>query len=59
MDICQVSGIGKISQVVFALVMPGGIAANLIAGGIAEAGAQQAGDLMQGMHTYSANLQDL
>ncbi|KAI9491800.1 OPT oligopeptide transporter protein-domain-containing protein [Zychaea mexicana] len=50
-DLNPVSGIGKISQVIFAMVMPGGIAANLIAGGIAEAGAQQAGDLMQDLKT--------
>ncbi|CAO3638228.1 unnamed protein product [Cunninghamella echinulata] len=50
-DLNPVSGIGKISQVLFASVMPGGIAANLIAGGIAEAGAQQAGDLMQDLKT--------
>ncbi|KAI9257239.1 OPT oligopeptide transporter protein-domain-containing protein [Phascolomyces articulosus] len=50
-DLNPVSGIGKISQVIFALVMPGGIAANLLAGGIAEAGAQQAGDLMQDLKT--------
>ncbi|RCI05758.1 hypothetical protein CU098_001285, partial [Rhizopus stolonifer] len=50
-DLNPVSGIGKISQVLFAGVMPGGILANLIAGGIAEAGAQQAGDLMQDLKT--------
>ncbi|KAI7860711.1 OPT oligopeptide transporter protein-domain-containing protein [Circinella umbellata] len=50
-DLNPVSGIGKISQVIFALAMPGGIAANLLAGGIAEAGAQQAGDLMQDLKT--------
>ncbi|KAI8994476.1 OPT oligopeptide transporter protein-domain-containing protein [Pilobolus umbonatus] len=50
-DLNPVSGIGKISQVIFAGVMPGGILANLIAGGIAEAGAQQAGDLMQDLKT--------
>ncbi|KAL0085569.1 OPT oligopeptide transporter protein-domain-containing protein [Phycomyces blakesleeanus] len=50
-DLNPVSGIGKISQVIFALIIPGGIAANLIAGGIAEAGAQQAGDLMQDLKT--------
>lgn len=44
-DLNPVSGIGKISQVFFAGVMPGGILANLIAGGIAEAGAQQAGNI--------------
>ncbi|OZJ04883.1 hypothetical protein BZG36_02520 [Bifiguratus adelaidae] len=50
-DLNPVSGIGKISQVIFAGVLPGGIVANLIAGGIAEAGAQQAGDLMQDLKT--------
>ncbi|RUS25456.1 OPT oligopeptide transporter protein-domain-containing protein [Jimgerdemannia flammicorona] len=32
-------GIGKVSQVLFAQIVPGGIVANLVAGGIAEAGA--------------------
>ncbi|KAG0349622.1 hypothetical protein BGZ54_004314, partial [Gamsiella multidivaricata] len=50
-DLNPVSGIGKVSQFVFAAVVPGGIVANLIAGGIAEAGAQQAGDLMQDLKT--------
>jgi OPT family oligopeptide transporter len=50
-DLNPVSGIGKISQVAFASIMPGAILANLIAGGIAEAGAQQAGDLMQDLKT--------
>ncbi|KAG0347208.1 hypothetical protein BG004_008186 [Podila humilis] len=50
-DLNPVSGIGKVSQFVFAGVVPGGIVANLIAGGIAEAGAQQAGDLMQDLKT--------
>ncbi|KAI7862292.1 OPT oligopeptide transporter protein-domain-containing protein [Spinellus fusiger] len=55
-DLNPVSGIGKISQVFFALVMPGNIAANLIAGGIAEAGAQQAGDLMQEIDLKTGHL---
>ncbi|KAF9977517.1 hypothetical protein BGZ73_005788 [Actinomortierella ambigua] len=50
-DLNPVSGIGKVSQFVFAGVVPGNIVANLIAGGIAEAGAQQAGDLMQDLKT--------
>ncbi|KAF9150743.1 hypothetical protein BG015_007431 [Linnemannia schmuckeri] len=50
-DLNPVSGIGKVSQFVFAGIVPGGIVANLIAGGIAEAGAQQAGDLMQDLKT--------
>ncbi|ORX65863.1 OPT superfamily oligopeptide transporter [Linderina pennispora] len=50
-DLNPVSGIGKVSQVIFAGVMPGNIIGNLVAGGIAEAGAQQAGDLMQDLKT--------
>lgn len=34
-------------QLVFALVSPGRVVPNLVAGAIAEAGAQQAGDMMQ------------
>lgn len=34
-------------QLVFAVVSPGAVLPNLVAGAIAEAGAQQAGDLMQ------------
>jgi OPT family oligopeptide transporter len=50
-DLNPVSGIGKISQIVFAGVAPGNVVANLIAGAISEAGAQQAGDLMQDLKT--------
>ncbi|KAL1724312.1 OPT oligopeptide transporter protein-domain-containing protein [Schizophyllum commune] len=50
-DLNPVSGLGKISQLVFAWVQPGNIVANIIAGGVAEAGAQQAGDLMQDLKT--------
>ncbi|KAK7033176.1 OPT oligopeptide transporter protein-domain-containing protein [Favolaschia claudopus] len=50
-DINPVSGLGKISQLFFAWIQPGNIVANLIAGGVAEAGAQQAGDLMQDLKT--------
>jgi OPT family oligopeptide transporter len=54
-DLNPVSGIGKVSQLIFALVIPRSnpraIIINLIAGGIAEAGAQQAGDLMQDLKT--------
>lgn len=50
-DLNPVSGIGKISQFIFAALMPHHIVANLIAGAIAEAGAQQAGDLMQDLKT--------
>lgn len=54
-DLNPVSGIGKLSQLVFGLLIPsnhpGKVLINLIAGGIAEAGAQQAGDLMQDLKT--------
>jgi OPT family oligopeptide transporter len=50
-DLNPVSGIGKLSQLIFAVVIPKNhpskVLINLVAGGIAEAGAQQAGDLMQ------------
>ncbi|GJJ08659.1 hypothetical protein Clacol_002878 [Clathrus columnatus] len=50
-DLNPVSGLGKISQLFFAVIQPGNIVANIIAGGVAEAGAQQAGDLMQDLKT--------
>lgn len=54
-DLNPVSGIGKISQLIFALVVPrdrkGAVLLNLVAGGVAESGAQQAGDLMQDLKT--------
>ncbi|KDN44954.1 OPT superfamily oligopeptide transporter [Tilletiaria anomala UBC 951] len=50
-DLNPTSGLGKISQLIFALIQPGNVVANLIAGGIAEAGAMQAGDLMQDLKT--------
>lgn len=54
-DLNPVSGIGKLSQLVFALLIPrdhpAKILINLVAGAVAEAGAQQAGDLMQDLKT--------
>ncbi|KAL6454089.1 hypothetical protein SBY92_003548 [Candida maltosa Xu316] len=54
-DLNPVSGIGKLSQLIFALIVPNDhparILINLVAGGVAEAGAQQAGDLMQDLKT--------
>lgn len=50
-DLNPVSAIGKISQLIFAVVQPGNIVANLVAGGLSEAGAAQAGDLMQDLKT--------
>lgn len=40
-DLNPVSGLGKISQLFFAWIQPGNVIANIIAGGVAEAGAQQ------------------
>lgn len=54
-DLNPVSGIGKLSQLLTALVVPptrpGAILINLIVGAISEATAQQAGDLMQDLKT--------
>ncbi|OLY80022.1 putative oligopeptide transporter [Smittium mucronatum] len=50
-DLNPVSGIGKISQIIFAYLMPKNLIGNLVAGAIAEAGAMQAGDLMQDLKT--------
>jgi hypothetical protein len=44
-DLNPVSGLGKISQLLFAWIQPGNVVANIIAGGVAEAGAQQYGSL--------------
>jgi OPT family oligopeptide transporter len=50
-DLNPVSGISKLTQLIFAAVVPAGtknaVTINLIAGGISEAGALQAGDLLQ------------
>jgi uncharacterized oligopeptide transporter (OPT) family protein len=46
-DLGPVSGIGKVSQLLFAVVAPGNVVANIVAGAISEAGATAAGDLMQ------------
>ncbi len=50
-DLNPVGGVSKLSQLVFAAVAPGRLVANIVAGGIAEAGAQQAGDMMQDLRT--------
>ena len=50
-DLNPVSGLGKLSQLIFAVIQPGNVVANIIAGGVAEAGAQQAGDLLQDIKT--------
>lgn len=50
-DINPVSGISKISQLIFAIVIPASnpnaVTINLLAGAISESGALQAGDMMQ------------
>jgi OPT oligopeptide transporter protein len=40
-DLNPVSGLGKLSQLVFSVLQPGNVIANIVAGGVAEAGAQQ------------------
>ena len=54
-DLNPVSGISKITQLIFALVTPANspnaVIVNLIAGAISESGALQAGDLLQDLKT--------
>lgn len=54
-DLNPVSGISKLAQLFFALIIPSGtknaVLINLIAGAVSEAGALQAGDLMQDLKT--------
>ncbi|KAL6887821.1 OPT superfamily oligopeptide transporter [Trichoderma evansii] len=54
-DLNPVSGISKLAQLFFALIIPQGhkssVLINLVAGAISEAGALQAGDLMQDLKT--------
>ena len=50
-DLNPVSGIGKLTQVCFALLAPGKVLPNLVAGAISEAAAMQAGDMMQDFKT--------
>ena len=48
-DLNPASGVGKLSQLIFAAIPGTGVVTNVIAGGIAESAAIQAGDLMQDM----------
>ena len=50
-DLNPVSGISKLTQLVFSIFYPHSILLNLLAGGISEAGALQAGDLLQDLKT--------
>ena len=45
-DLNPVSGLGKVAQLFFAWIQPGNIVANIIAGGVAEAGAMQSALLL-------------
>lgn len=47
------------AQGIFALIAPGKVVPNLVAGAIAEAGAQQAGDLMQDFKVRTSLLRPL
>lgn len=54
-DLNPVSGISKLAQLFFALIIPqsnpSSVLINLVAGAVSEAGAMQAGDLMQDLKT--------
>ncbi|KAH0562363.1 hypothetical protein GP486_002943 [Trichoglossum hirsutum] len=54
-DLNPVSGISKLTQLFFSLIIPqsnrNSVLINLIAGAVSEAGAQEAGDLMQDLKT--------
>eukprot|EP00633_Aureoumbra_lagunensis_P000572 CAMPEP_0197295470 /NCGR_PEP_ID=MMETSP0890-20130614/35615_1 /TAXON_ID=44058 ORGANISM="Aureoumbra lagunensis, Strain CCMP1510" /NCGR_SAMPLE_ID=MMETSP0890 /ASSEMBLY_ACC=CAM_ASM_000533 /LENGTH=550 /DNA_ID=CAMNT_0042771481 /DNA_START=159 /DNA_END=1811 /DNA_ORIENTATION=+ len=50
-DLNPVSGVGKLSQLVFAILAPGRVLTNLAAGAVAEACATQAGDMLQDLKT--------
>lgn len=50
-DLNPVGGLGKLAQLLFAYLQPSSVVASIVAGGVAEAGAQQAGDLMQDLKT--------
>ncbi|WFD30042.1 OPT super [Malassezia sp. CBS 17886] len=50
-DLNPVSGIAKISQLIFGALQPRNVVANLVAGAVAESGAMQAGELMQDYKT--------
>ncbi|WFD41638.1 OPT super [Malassezia psittaci] len=50
-DLNPVSGVAKISQLLYGVLQPGNVVANLVAGAITESGAMQAGELMQDYKT--------
>lgn len=50
-DLNPVNALGKLSQLAFAFLQPGNIVINMIGGALSEAGAMQAGELMQDYKT--------
>jgi OPT family oligopeptide transporter len=50
-DLNPVNALGKLSQLAFAVLQPGNIVANMVGGALSEAGAMQAGELMQSYKT--------
>ena len=50
-DINPVSGVGKVTQLVYGAVAPGQVGTNLLTAGITGAGASQAADMMQDLKT--------
>jgi OPT family oligopeptide transporter len=50
-DINPVSGVGKVTQLVYGVVAPGQVATNLLTAGITGSGASQAADMMQDLKT--------
>ena len=50
-DFNLVGPIGKVTQLVFALLTPGNVQSNLMAAGVASAGANSCGDMMQDLET--------
>jgi len=50
-DFNLVGPIGKVTQLVFALLAPGNVPSNLMAAGVASAGANSCGDMMQDLET--------
>jgi OPT family oligopeptide transporter len=50
-DVNPIGGMGKVMQLVFALLAPGNVQSNLMAAGITSAGANNCGDMMQDLKT--------
>jgi OPT family oligopeptide transporter len=50
-DVNPIGGMGKVTQLIFALVAPGNAQSNLMAAGITSAGANNCGDMMQDLKT--------